>query len=249
MSKDWWSTVCNPHQWLDLFDSLPNVVFYTKDLKSRFMMVNQASAKFHGCETPAQMVGRRDTDFHTAPLAGQYIEEDRIVFASGEPLKGRIWLVPDAQGFPRWFLSSKFPLRNAAGAVVGLAGVMYEHDGSAGSAHERLTPALSHVLKHYGEVVQVKNLAVMCNLSTSQFQREFQRCFGITPSAYVQGVRMVQARWRLEHTRDPVGTIALDSGFYDQSHFTRTFTKVHSMSPLAFRKRAESQAVHPRSYS
>ncbi len=241
MNKDWWSTVSNPHQWLDLFDSLPNVVFYTKDLKSRFMRVNQASAEFHGCISPEQMVGRRDTDFHTASLAVQYIEEDQIVFASGEPLKGRIWLVPDSQGFPRWFLSSKFPLRNASGAVVGLAGVMYEHAGSAGSAYERLTPALSHVLKHYGQVVQVRILAGMCNLSTSQFQREFQRCFGITPSAYVQGVRMVQARWRLEHTRDPVGTIALEAGFYDQSHFTRTFAKVHGMSPLAFRKRSEAQ--------
>jgi PAS domain S-box-containing protein len=234
----WWHAVRDPSQWLDLFDVLPTVYFYTKDLEHRFRRVNVALARMHGFE-PAQMEGKLDRDFHPPVLAQQYVEEDLAVMRSGEPLPDRIWLVPDANGFPRWFLSSKFPLRDAGGSVVGIAGVMREHDMGAtieGKGHyARLTPALNHVLTHYGSGLEVEGLARLCHLSVSQFQREFRTLFGCTPSEYVLGVRLLVARSRLTRTEAPVGDIALECGFYDQSHFTRAFRKATGVTPLQFR--------------
>jgi AraC-like DNA-binding protein len=241
----WWDSVAEPAQWLDLFDNLPNVYFYAKDLQHRFMRVNQATCELHGCRSPADMIGRRDEDFHTPTLAAQYVEEDREVFASGVPLRDKVWLVRDAEGLPRWFVSSKFPLFDRGGRTVGLAGVMRAHDGTGSDgrdAHARLTPALEHVLHRYGEPLSVEALAALCHLSVSQLQREFRRCFECTPTEYLLGVRLLMARSRLQSTGDPVGVIALECGFYDQSHFTRAFQRANGISPSAFRKTAERVA-------
>jgi AraC-like DNA-binding protein len=235
----WWQSVSDPGQWLALFDAMPSVFFYTKDSAHRFMRVNRAMAEMHGCARPEMMVGKCDADFHPPALAAQYVEEDRQVMAADEPLLERIWLVHGADGLPRWFLSNKFPLRNGAGEVVGLAGVMWAHDQTGGGrgAYARLTPALDLVLKDYGQEQSVRCLARLCNLSLSQFQREFRRCFGVTPTAYVQGVRLLMARWKIAHTDAPVGDIALECGFYDQSHFTRAFRRALGLNPLAYRRR------------
>lgn len=237
--QQWWQSVSYPSQWLDLFDAIPSVFFYTKDTFHRFMRVNRAMASMHGCREPQAMVGRRDADYHPPALAAQYVEEDRQVMNSNEPLLERIWLVQGSDGMPRWFLSNKFPLRNAGGEVVGLAGVMWAHDHTGGGrgAYARLTPALDLVLKNYGQVLGVESLARLCNLSVSQFQREFRRCFGLTPTAYVLGVRMLMARWNLANTGLSVGEIALRCGFYDQSHFNRNFTRATGLSPRSYRKR------------
>jgi PAS domain S-box-containing protein len=237
----WWRSVSDPTQWLDLLDVLPEVYFFSKNLEHRFMRVNAACAALHGC-SPEQMIGMRDSDFHPPALAEQYVEEDRAVMHSGTPLRDRIWLVYRTTGEPCWFLSSKFPLRDKRGAIAGIAGVMRAHHAAAGAEdrgpYDRLTPALDHVLTHYGTALSMESLAQCCHLSLSQMQREFQRCFGTTPSAYLLNVRLLMARWRLKNTEAPLGSIALECGFYDQSHFTRAFQKAHGISPLQYRKSA-----------
>lgn len=235
----WWNAVRNTAQWLQLFDVLPSVYLYAKDQQHRFRRVNVALARMYGCE-PSQVEGKCDRDFQPPALADQYVEEDLAVMRSGAPLIDRIWLVPDAEGFPKWFLSSKFPLRDEEGKVVGIAGVMREYDAGgslAGKGHyARLSPALNHVLAHYGSALKVEELARLCHLSVSQFQREFRACFACTPLEYVLGVRLLMARSRLTQGEDPLGVIALECGFYDQSHFTRAFRKANGVTPLEFRR-------------
>ncbi|RFC42873.1 MAG: hypothetical protein DVB28_001699 [Verrucomicrobia bacterium] len=238
--KTWWDSVSNPAQWLDLLEDLPSVYFYAKDLNHRFMRANRAMADWHGCQSPAEMIGRCDLDFHPPVLAAQYVEEDLEVFGSGEPIKDRIWLVPGADGLPRWFLSSKFPLRDRAGSLAGLAGVMRAHEGTGSggrNSYTRLTPALDHVIQSYGMPLTVETLAALCHLSVSQFQRDFQRCFNRSPFDYLLSVRLLMARWRLQNTSDQVGAIALECGFYDQSHFTRAFQAANGISPGVFRRK------------
>lgn len=237
--SSWWDAVQDPAQWLALFDALPSVYLYAKDQEHRFRRVNVALARMLGCE-PSQMEGKGDRDFLPPAMADQYVEEDRVVMRSGVPLIDQIWLVPDAGGFPKWFLSSKFPLRDQAGAVVGIAGVMREYDGGGSMAgkgrYVRLSPALNHVQAHYGRVLKVEELAGLCHLSVSQFQREFRSCFRCTPLEYVLGVRLLMARSRLSQGEDPLGVIALECGFYDQSHFTRAFRKANGVTPSEFRR-------------
>jgi AraC-like DNA-binding protein len=185
------------------------------------------------------MLGRTDFDFNPPTLAAQYVEEDRRVMETRQPQIDQVWLVQSADGMPRWYLSSKFPVFGARDAVIGIAGVMrlYEHAGTAPGEYRRLTAACEFVLANYAHPIAIADLARRAHLSASQLQREFRRLFRMNPGDYILRVRLLMARRQLEETSLPVGQIALDCGFYDQSHFTRAFRASTGLSPLQHRRR------------
>ena len=59
-------------------------------------------------------------------------------------------------------------------------------------------------------------------------------------------VRLLMARRQLEQTSTPVGEIAHECGFYDQSHFTRAFRKSIGLRPLEYRARFAPDHSTPR---
>jgi AraC-like DNA-binding protein len=231
--------VADAREVLRLFDYLPRVYLYVKDHSHRFVKVNRGLLDLLGLRTEADILGKTDLDIAPRVLATQYLEEDRRVMESRRPLPHQAWLVPGADGIPRWFISTKLPLFDDDGQVIGLAGVMqpYDQAGDAPGEYRRLTPAIEYVLAHYGEPVTLSDIAARAHLSTSQFRREFQRLFGLTPGEYVLKVRLLMARRQLEQTSTPVGEIAHECGFYDQSHFTRAFRKSMGLRPLEYRAR------------
>jgi AraC-like DNA-binding protein len=231
--------VGEPAALLELFEALPNVFLFVKDRRHRFVKVNGAELRLHSLKTEAEMIGRTDFDFHPPALAAQYVEEDRRVMASRQPLLNQLWLVHAVGGMPSWYYCSKFPLIARSGVVIGVAGVMQrcDHTGEAPAGYQRLTPACELVLAHYAQPTALTELARRAHLSASQFQREFRRLFGMTPGDYILRVRLLMARRQLEATTEAVGRIALDCGFYDQSHFTRAFGAAMGLSPLEYRNR------------
>lgn len=238
-TADFFRRVSNPAVFTELFDVLPHIFLFVKDRRHRYVRVNRALLALHGCREEAEMLGRTDFDFNPPTLAAQYVDEDRRVLSTRRPLIDQVWLVQSADGMPRWYISSKFPLLGPRGAVIGLAGVMrlYDHAGSAPGDYRRLTRACEYVLAHYAHPIAIADLASRAHLSASQLQREFRRLFGMNPGDYILRVRLLIARRQLEESSTPVGQIALDCGFYDQSHFTRAFRAATGLSPLAYRRR------------
>jgi AraC-like DNA-binding protein len=229
----------DPRVPFELFDHVPGVYLFIKDREHRFVKVNRGTLQLHACETEDEMLGFTDFDFHPPAFASQYTEEDRRVMESRRTLSDQVWLVTGADGMPHWYLSTKIPLIGIAGDVIGIAGVMrpFNHTGEAPGEYRRLTPALEFVLEHFGDRVTVDDIAKRAHLSVSHLQREFQRIFGMTPSDYLLRVRLLMARRRLEQTNEPIGKLALDCGFYDQSHFTRAFRRATGLRPLDYRRR------------
>ena len=225
-------------QLLSLFDALPDVCLFVKDRHSRFVTGNRAWLEMHGNRSVADIVGKDDTDFNPAPLAAQYVAEDRRVMRSGRPLRDQAWLVCDHAGAPRWYLCTKVPLFDDRGAVDGIAGILrpFDRAGQAPDDYRRLTPVMEHVVAHYGRRISMAELARLADLSVSQLQRDFRRLFNITPGEYVLRTRILMARRRLEESTDAVGRIARDCGFYDQSHFTRAFKAHVGVRPLDYRR-------------
>ncbi len=236
------SKLGSPVALAEMFDFLPGVYLFVKDADHRYMKVNPSLAELHGCASPSEMIGKCDLDYNPPALAVRYVEEDRRVMLGGRPLVDQIWLVRDAKGMPHWLLSTKVPLRDSGGTVIGLAGVMRPMGGAvdAPGPYQRLARVCDHVLEHYAEPLAVAGLARLAHLSVSQLQREFRRLFGMSPNEYVSRVRLDVARLRLEQSMENVGRIALDCGFYDQSHFTRVFRRAMGMSPLEYRRRFSS---------
>ncbi len=222
-----------------LFERLPQVYLFVKDRQHRFVQINEAMWRLHGCAGADGMLGRTDFDFHPPALAAQYVAEDRVVMERGTALVDQPWLVTGADGVPQWYLSSKHPLRDGAGGLLGLCGLLrpIAHRHEVPPHYRRLAPVLELVSTRYAEALTITALARAAGLSISQLQREFARLLQLTPSAYLLRVRVLMARRQLEQTADAVGAIALDCGFYDQSHFTRTFHAHTGMRPRDYRQR------------
>lgn len=236
---DFFSTLAAPDEALRLFDFLPRVYLFIKDTESRFVRVNQPMLLLKALKSQSEMVGKTDFDFHPPMLAAQYVEEDQRVMSTGQPLIDQVWLVMGADRMPRWYLSSKIPLRGRNGMVAGLAGVLRPYDGAGPSPgdYHRLTPVMEHVLTNFSRSITLPELAKAAHLSVSQLQREYQRLFGMSPMEYIIRVRLLVARRQLEESADPLGNIALDCGFHDQSHFTRYFRDRVGMTPGAYRRK------------
>lgn len=105
-----------------LMDHLPDLV-YVKDRDSRYILGNIAQARLSGLARPEDLVGTSAGDFFPADLAAHYVAEDRAVMESGDPMLNREEHWFDRYGREFWFLSSKVPLRDQDGELIGIVGI------------------------------------------------------------------------------------------------------------------------------
>ncbi|WP_422928975.1 helix-turn-helix domain-containing protein [Singulisphaera sp. PoT] len=226
-----------------LFEYLPEVYLYVKDRRSRFVKVNEALWKLRGRESEAEMIGLCDRDIHPQHLADQYIAEDQRVMRSGKPLPNQIWLVPGQGEELKWFISSKIPLFDAEGRVIGIAGVMrdLEKAESLIRPYREMDEVITHVLRHYADPIEVTTLAALVHISVSQLDRRFKRLYQMTPMQYVLRVRINAACQALSTTDRSIAEIAQACGFYDQSYFTKQFRKHLLQTPTDYRARYRGQ--------
>lgn len=239
---EFFSQLQRPRQLLDLFDLIPGVYMYIKDLQSRFVRANRVVAEVVGVDDPAELIGKTDFEYFPPAIATQYVAEDRRVIESGTTLTNQVWLVPGQNGVPRVCLCSKIPLLDHNEKVAGIAGIKrpYELSDDGSSGHSRLMSVVAFVSKHYASDIEVTDMAEHVLLSASQLQREFSTHFGISPNRYLREVRIGVARHLLESTDLPMSQIGIDCGFYDQSHFSRQFKASTGLTPLNYRNRFRS---------
>ena len=105
-----------------LIDLLPDYI-YVKDAQSRFVINNLAHARILGAESPEEVTGKTDFECFPRELAEQYYADDQQVMRSGQPLVNHEERVVDRTGRETWVSTTKVPLRNNKGEVVGLVGM------------------------------------------------------------------------------------------------------------------------------
>jgi AraC family transcriptional regulator len=66
--------------------------------------------------------------------------------------------------------------------------------------------------------------------------RVFRLTYGTPVGSYLRGLRLAWAAGRLTDSEDTIAQIALEAGFFDQSHFTRTFRQYFGLTPQAYRR-------------
>jgi AraC-like DNA-binding protein len=80
-------------------------------------------------------------------------------------------------------------------------------------------------------------LARLVSLSISQLDRRFKQLFQLTPQQFLLRVRLNAACQLLTSTDQNILQIALSTGFYDQSYFTKHFRRQMGMTPSAYRRK------------
>ncbi len=82
--------------------------------------------------------------------------------------------------------------------------------------------------------ISLSLIAAELNISTSHLAREFKKACGVTIGQYIQNIKIQQACEKLKKNNSDILSIALDSGFSDQSHFTKSFKKIIGFTPRQY---------------
>ncbi|MCW8977135.1 MAG: PAS domain-containing protein [Sedimenticola sp.] len=106
-----------------LIENLPQRLFY-KDAESRYVSCNRLYAKDLGIQ-PGDISGRFDTDFYPLEQAEQFVREDQHVMQTGQILEQDT--VRNFQGIESSYHRLKAPLRDTAGAVIGVFGMYWDN--------------------------------------------------------------------------------------------------------------------------
>ncbi len=105
-----------------LIDNLPDTIF-VKDRQSRFLLANQSTARQVGAGRPADLLGKTDFDFHPPELAERFRADEQAIMDHDQPLIDHEEHVITSDGTQLWKLTTKIPLRNPDGEVIGLVGI------------------------------------------------------------------------------------------------------------------------------
>ena len=96
---------------------------YVKDLQARFIRINRAVADLFGLDGPDEALGKTDFDFFTAEHAEQALADEQQVIATGLPVVAKDEKETWPDGHETWVSTTKMPLRDAQGQIVGTFGI------------------------------------------------------------------------------------------------------------------------------
>lgn len=105
-----------------VIDTVPDYIF-VKDTASRFMINNKAHLAVLGAHSQEEVVGKTDSDLFSPQLAQSYRADEQAVIESGQSLLNReeSYSAHNSDEI-RWVSTTKVPLRNSSGDIVGLVG-------------------------------------------------------------------------------------------------------------------------------
>ncbi|MBI5954730.1 MAG: response regulator [Chloroflexi bacterium] len=104
-----------------LLDNAPDYIYF-KDTESRFIKTSRAHAKAFGLSDAAQVIGKTDFDFFGNDHARSAFEDEQEIVRTGQPMtkeEKETW----ADRPPTWVLTTKMPLRNQHGTIIGTFGI------------------------------------------------------------------------------------------------------------------------------
>ena len=105
-----------------LMDNVPDSVYF-KDRESRFLRISRAQAKRFGLASPEEAIGKTDADIFTPEHAREALANEREIMATGQPMVARIQRLTWPDRPDTWVSSTKMPLRDNAGQIVGTFGI------------------------------------------------------------------------------------------------------------------------------
>jgi len=224
-----------------LLDLVPDVAFFMKDREGRFVMHNRRAVEYCQVNHEWETLGKTDYDFFPKDRAALYVQGDQEVMRTGKPIVNAIAPAPEASD--KMIVYSKVPVYGKNGRVIGVAGIHRIIEGLRGTPgwYGRFSKVIDHIHKCYAEELEIAALARQAGVSQSQFERRFRQLLGTSPNEYLLRVRINASRALLENSDRTIADIALAVGFYDHSHFTRTFKRQMSCSPKQYRDHHRQQ--------
>lgn len=221
---------------LDMFDLLPDIIFWIKDKDSRLMYVNQQFVENVGKRSTTQLIGKTDYDCAPKHIAQQFITDDKRVM-NGELVTNRLELNLDIKGGISWYSTSKRPICNSEGQIIGSYGVTHRLEKTANTLSdiENLSAPIKYIRENFHKEIKIKALADIAHLSVSALERRFKKYLSKTPKQFINQMRLEHSRRLLIETNIPISEVAYQSGFTEPSYFSKQFKQLFDELPSEVR--------------
>ncbi|MCI4569201.1 AraC family transcriptional regulator [Lysobacter sp. CFH 32150] len=221
-----------------LFDHLPDLVFSVKDREGRYVLMSEACVVRCGLKSKRDAIGKTAYDLFPAPMAQRYARQDERLFRTGKPIVDNLDLTVYRDGSAGWCLSTKEPLRDARGRIIGLACISKDlvEPSRAGYIDAGFADTVDYMLEHSAQPLRLDDLARRAGLSQAQFERRMKKIFQLSAGQYLIKTRIDQAARLLADSELPIAEVALQAGFADQSVLSRQFRQVTGFAPREYRQ-------------
>lgn len=220
-----------------LFDAMPDVVFFVKDMRGRYVVVNQTLVERCGMKNKQALLGHTAGEVFPASLAVSYEEQDKLVLSGEAQVHDQLelHLYPDRD--PGWCLTHKIPVRDGDRNIIGLSGISRDlaMPDQRHPVYHRIAAAVRHLHTHYADPIQMADLAQITNLSIAQIERYFQKIFSLTPRQMIIKIRLDAASALLADPDKSITDIAAACGYQDHSAFSRVFKATVGVTPSEYR--------------
>ena len=221
-----------------IFENIPGVSFFIKDISHRLIFVNESLLNRFGLENEEQLHGKTDFDLFPPRLAEHFRREDRLVFETKKPRLNILELFFNKQGLPGWCLTNKYPMFDVNGDVVGIMGTVRPHDDGElkWEREDGIGRAVGLIRQKFRKDLAISDLVIESGLNHRKLHRGFIELFGIAPMQFITRTRIEAACDDLLTTSKKLVVIAKENGFYDQSSFTQHFRRQMKVTPLKYLK-------------
>jgi len=220
----------------ELLDMAPTTLYCVKDLDGRYLAVNNAFVERTNRTSRRDVVGKLAADLFPGELAAQYHQQDDDIRELRQTLRDEVELITEANGRVAWYLTTKQPIFDGDLLVaIAVVSIALGTPAALGSEHP-LRPVVAFVREHLAEPMTVEGLAERAGLPLRQFERLMRRTFGLPTKQYITQVRVAAATELLRAGILPLADVAVRCGWYDQSAFSKQFTKVVGVTPGEYRR-------------
>ncbi len=149
-------TTATDQELLDAFlEHIPDHVYF-KDTNSRFVRISRALAAHFGLRDSAQAVNKTDFDMFSSEHAEQAFADEQEIIRTGQPIMWKEEKETWPDGREAWALTTKVPLRDRYGQIIGTMGISHDITERKRAEHER------HEYKiHLEELVAARTAELM----------------------------------------------------------------------------------------
>jgi len=220
-----------------IFESLPNIAFYIKDADGHIVAINRYNCELCNIPSPDHAIGKRSSDLFPRAYADFCMARDREVVETGKPIVNRLYSkVANLSASVN--MLSIYPLYGHDGEIVGTLCTYYrDTKGKIGPVWEdKFDTIIEKINANIDDPPALEMLASENGMSVSHLQRLFMKVIGVRPGRYIIQQRLNAACRLLETTDLGINDIAIETGFCDQSHFTKIFKRERGITPGEYRR-------------
>ncbi|NOU47671.1 MAG: PAS domain S-box protein [Bacteroidales bacterium] len=193
-----------------LIDNIPDTI-YVKDVDARKVLANNADVLATGFQNETEILGKLDTEIFNEIDGEHGYAQDMQVIKSGKSLIDDEKEYIDNEGVVKWLRTSKIPLRDSNGIIVGLVGI--GHDITDKKNQEEQFLLMTHALKSLNDCVSITDI----NDQIIYVNDGFLKTYGYERSELIgQNIKIVRKKDSEEELTDIILPATIHSGWHGE---------------------------------